>query len=318
MHIVIATAEPFGGYHLEPLDSLMESDNMNTYTFLIPYNSPIQGNGLSGANISHSLESLYTADRLIVTGGNYSSWTNSLAHNAKSLGIEVFHAELAYIGDDAPRKYLTPAPDRSAVMSVSSAEVIRKHFELDDTKISIMGSPQLDFVAPLASKNIATIPSLDSSNMLIVSSVSLPESSIALLVSAAEKLLEIGANVEVRTHPREDAEIWTSRGFTLSDRSKPVIEILSQTDYALAAAGSFNPMLYFAGIPTVSILAVNHENAPSAYTKLTGVSEDGQNILEESLWETAANKITNEQALAKYLFGEIGGSSKRVLDFWRS
>jgi hypothetical protein len=319
MKILIVTAEPFGGYHLEPLDKLMMADNSNSYQYLIPYPSPIQGNGLQGVEVTHDFTKLYEADRLIVTGGTYSAWTQSVAKNAEANEIPIIYTELAYIGDKKSKKYWYPTPSKVGVMSQASAELVSSFFEVSESKIEIFGSPQLDssFLVGLA-RNAKDSIQLEKSNILIVSSVSLPAAARNVLIEAAKEISKVGANVTVRIHPREDAEPWLQAGITLSDRSLKVETILESTDYAVASTGSFNPMLYFAEIPTVSILTANHNTSPSDYLKLTGVSKDGSDILNIDLWQTALDKLTSEQEYAEYLFGTPGGSAERVLKFWIS
>lgn len=319
MKVLVVTAEPFGGYHLEPLDNLILEDKSNTYKYLIPYPSPIQGNGLNGIETTHDFTKLYEADRLIVTGGTYSAWTQSVAKNAEAIGIPIFYIELAYIGDKKSTKYWYPTPSRVGVMSKLSAELASSFFDVEESTINILGSPQLDssFVVGRARKVKDNIE-LEKSNVLIVSSVSLPAAARNVLLESANKLKAAGANVSVRTHPREDVQPWVDAGVPLSDRGLKAETILASTDYAVASTGSFNPMLYFAKIPTVSILKANHSTSPSDYIKLTSISQDGSDISDTALWQQALNKLTTEQEYAEYLFGRPGGSAERVLNFWIS
>lgn len=317
MKIVLATAEPFGGYHLEPMDRLISEDSLNSYSYLIPYNSPIQGNGLRGVKVTSDFRELYDASRLIITGGAYSAWTQSVAQNAETYGIPILHTELAYISDIKSTTFLRPTPNKIGVMSDASAELAMSFFKVSRDMVSVVGSPQLDIAFSARRERQKLYPSAQS-KVLIVSSVGLPEISVRHLVAAAKLLAEAGCFISVRTHPREDTSPWVDAGLTLSDRSRSVKSILEETDFAIASTGSFNPMLYTAGIPTVSILQSNHVSAPSAYLSLTAVSEDGKDISSPQLWLEAVSKIGTEQQTAEYLFGTLGGSALRVLDFWRS
>ncbi len=315
MKIVIVTAEPFGGYHLEPLDSLL-GESVHDFYYLIPYRSPIQGNGLSGVQVVSDIDVIFDADRLVVTGGPYSAWTNAVALIAVGRGLEVIYSELAYVGDSVGSKSLSPIPARLASMSEESRFRVADAFGIEVGRVEIIGSPQLDFISSLQGERV--YKDLAEANVLIVSSVGLPSVALADLAAAGEVLMELGAYVSVRTHPREDVNFWLDRGFSLSPRDIQVVDVLKSVDYAVASTGSFNPMLFVAGIPTVSLPQCNHAGAPAVYTRLTSEIADPMLVADSTVWEFARDKLVSELDLAVYLFGSAEGSAKRMVDFWVS
>jgi hypothetical protein len=315
MRIVIVTAEPFGGYHLEPLDKLLAASSDEFY-YLIPYESGIQGNGLSGVKVVSDMNIVFSADRLVVVGGPYSAWTNAVARVASDAGKEILYSELAYIGDGIAGAIAKPLPSRLSAMSDGSRFRISSLFGVSPERVEVVGSPQLDLIGELRSER--TNRNLTEASLLIVSSVGLPLEALDYLTVAGEALSKLGASVLVRCHPREDARFWLDKGFKISLREENVVDVLRGTNYAIASTGSFNPMLFTAGIPTVSISQCNHIGAPSIYDRLTCQISDPVKVTDLSVWESAADKLYSELDFATYLFGQVGGSARRMLDYWSS
>lgn len=317
MQIVIVTAEPFGGYHLEPLLKDMLEDKLNNYTYLIPYQDSVQGSGLPGLTVSWSLESLYHADRLVITGGDYSAWTASIASVAKTLGIPILYTELAYIGDSPIGSSIGNRPDKAAAASVNSASKVASLFKLPPSEVIIVGAPRLDCLDVNSPIRVKPLIPVEASNVLIVSSVGLDEKT-QWLIDAAVALRKAGASAKVKPHPRESLSLWDKTGLQIVPGNADVKTLLEETDYAVISVGSFSPLLLSSGIPTVSILESNHLGAPKEFLPFMALSLNGSDILNLGLWEEARLNLSKGLQNLEQIIGPIGGSAQRIINFWKS
>lgn len=314
MLIVVATAEPFGGYHLEPLLNDMLKEKTHEFVYLTPDVNKLQGNGLKTISITSDLLILSQADKVIITGGLYSNWTKLVAEISKLYKKYLVYTELAYLSETNNVVEEKLKPDFFIAMSEHSSKLIAEAFNVDIKEIFVAGSPQLDCCYIPANRNINK--KVGASNVLIVSSVDLSIHALELLLLTARHIQNAGGAVTVRTHPRENIDFWTENGITVEDRSRNVYQSLASIDYAVASTGTFNAMLISSGIPIVSFNEANHMEAPKTYSKLTKVIESPEEVLNHETWLEAYKIMTKGKKLAEYLYGPRGNGSQKIINKW--
>lgn len=301
MKIVFLTAEPFGGYHLEPLtDELNKSGAEIVY--LIPYPTGVQGNGVP-FEVSDNIYELNDADRVVITGGTYTGWTLSAIEYLKKINKPFLYLELAYIGEET-KNLSWHQPEKALTVSEYSASILGEVWDRD--VIKVVGSPQLDFVPGLKKARLERIPS---NKVLIYSSVSSPDN-MAQLLKVAEGLLDEGYNLEVRTHPREDVSKWVDLGISISDRSQPLSEALVDIDYAVGVLGTFNSVLAASGLATAVVLESSNPGAPSEFISYTHIWKRDLSI-KENLERTYS--VSRSGRLSTPVTGPVGGSAFTIV-----
>lgn len=292
MHVVIATAEPLGAYHLTALSTAMDR-NPATFTHLIPYPQPTQGT--SAATPVADLDVLLRADRLVLSGGGFTPWTYAVALHARSVGIPVFLCELAYGTTD-------PYPlsvDRLAALSTATAVDLARNNASDLGDVVITGNPQLDNL-PDRSDN--------PTHVLLVSTSELDQRDPdGVLRRIGNQLLDEGRSVVVSLHPREDPRYWN--GFATD--SSAIAAAYSTA--ALAYPGSVWPVLACIGTPIVGVGPHAMRRAiPRAFTQLAGSwLTPGQPFDCAILHRAAPPPLEALSAVT----GPRGGSAERIVQF---
>jgi len=298
MLIVIATGEPRGAYHLEPLYGSMESSPSN-YTHLLPYPEPVQGRAWS--NVSSDPSIINRANLVVITGGGFTAWSELVALRSENLNIPWVVSELAY--GSQPDAATHPYPKALSSMSLAGAELFAAyhHFNLDE--VVITGTPLLDNL-PIWRPVVKRALILSSADAAI-------RDPSGVLKTIAHRLVNDGWQVFVRTHPREDQSAW--RGFTLDNSPTPAIAA-SSAEVVIGYPGSAHPICAAIGVPTVAVtptsdllfaLPPSHRTVIPTWIK--SFDELDLNFLNASSPSTV-----------EYVCGPIGGSAQRVVDFWIS
>lgn len=298
MHIVIATAEPRGAYHLAPLYTAFLASG-HRFTHLVPYPEPVQGAPWS--EISSDLGILEHADRVVLTGGGYTPWTELIAHRAQALGIPVIVSELAYGVSENLRP--RPRPSLLTAMSPAGAQVLSAYHQMPLDRIPITGTPLLDTLPAWA-----PVPS----RVLLLSSSEMSQRDPAsVLLAIAHRLRELGYEVLLRCHPREDRSVWD--GFPIDASPTPAIAA-STASVVIGYPGSAHPIVAALGVPLVAL-------APTEALRTALPPEQSRIIpnwisslaqLEPAL---AAASPANA-SLLEFVNGPLGGSAHRLVQHW--
>jgi hypothetical protein len=268
----------------------------------MPYPSGLQGNGLP-FKVSDNIYELNDADRIVISGGNYTGWTLFAIEYVKKLGKPFIYLELAYIGSET-KNLGWHQPSKALMSSEYSASIVSEVWDVETIKV--VGSPQLDFVPELLRQREGRELN---NRVLVYSSVSSPDG-LTQLKSVVSQLVEAGYQIEVRNHPREDVKPWIDMGAVLSDRSQSLTESLLGVDYAIGVLGTFNSVLAACKIPTSVVIESSNQGAPSEflpYTYLWNLKLEVGNNLENLLRSAAADKNSIP------VTGLIGGSANRIV-----
>lgn len=192
--VLLATAEPFGAYHLAPVFAHAAPPAGVSFVHLLPYPETVQGTAAVRSLAEFSL--LARADRLVLCGGGFSPWLELLAHHASSIGLPLYYTQLARHKNDIPQGLPIR---RATVWTEVEAEFFATVFT--DAEIRVVGNPILD------EPSIPT-PRVPGS-LLVLSTADPAKFDPALrLPKIAAALAAEGCKVQVRLHPRETGSVW--------------------------------------------------------------------------------------------------------------
>lgn len=303
MRVVVATAEPFGAYHLSALSREMRARDTVEFFHLIPY--PTYTQGRSAATPVADLSILDGADRLVLSGGGLTAWTHAVSAYARQSGLPLLMMELAY--GTTGRQPL--APDVCAAMSPAGAKVMAEAFAFPVEAIPVLGNPQLDEVVPWSAN---AVPSVNRPGpVLLVSTSELPTRDPAgTLRTLGHQLAREGYEVAVAPHPREDTSYWA--GFTLTR----VQETAHRCAVAMGYPGSVWAYLAAAGVPTVGV------SSGSTLDGLPQAVVDAASFWVKSAEDFVPSRLARACPAApdvvRELCGPVGGAASRVIDFFVS
>ena len=300
MHIVIATAEPRGAYHLAPLHRAFRASG-HRFTHLVPYPEPVQGTAWE--ETSSDLGVLDLADRVVLTGGGYTPWTELIAHRAHALGIPVIVSELAYGVSENLRD--RPRPTLLTAMSPAGALVLSSYHGVALDEVPVTGTPLLD-----------TLPVWEpvASRALLLSSAQMQDRDPdGLLQAIAARLRELGYDVIVRCHPREDHSVW--EGFTIDSSPTPA-QAARTAGVVIGYPGSAHPIVAALGVPVVGV-------APTEALR-NALPPEQSRIIPTWLYSLAdlepalGSAVPSDTALLEFVNGPLGGSAERLVEHWVS
>lgn len=300
MHIVIATAEPRGAYHLTPLKKAINA-SLHNFTHLTPYPEPLQGDVVT--SVSSTTACLDSADVVVVTGGAMNPWTELVAREANRLRVRVLYSELAWTR--AVRYDALPRVHAASALSPSSALRVGSMLNKPWRTVKVTGIPALD-----------DLPAYDPlpDSVLVLSTV---DHSVrdpdGVLLKAAAILRSSGRTVRVRCHPREDRSIWD--GYEVVE-SEPQTFSASKASLVIGYPGSAHVLAAAVGAPVISVEPTadfRHVLTPQEADLLASRPTTLQELLDSV--PTASPCDMNALFAAT---GPVGGASDRVLDFWTS
>lgn len=297
MNIVIATAEPRGAYHLAPLHAAMGA-SPHAFTHLIPYPEVVQG--APWRDTSSNPAVLEKADRLIVTGGGYSAWTELVAWRAADLGIPVLFTELAY--GQPPQGRALPVPTALSAMSPASARVHADYHRVPQESVAITGNPLLDALPRYRP---------EPRHAVILSTVDRDRfDPKGVLLAIAQRLRSDGWKIAVRPHPREDRTMW--EGFPLSTAGTPA-DSAANASVVLGYPGSAHLVAAAIGAPVIAVIPTAHADAlPAEHMRIMS----GVVRTTEGVDGVLSDARACDPALLGNVIGPIGGSAERIVDFW--
>lgn len=194
MLVLLATAEPFGAYHLAPVFAYATPSAGVSFLHLLPYSDTVQGSAAVRSLADFSL--LERADLLVLCGGGFSPWLELLARHAASIGLPLQYTQLARRGSSVP----SGLPVRRAtVWSELEADFFATRFPSADLRV--VGNPILDEPPTTTLRTPGSLLVLSTANPLAFDpQLHLPQIAAAL---AAD-----GHAVRVRLHPRETLVPW--------------------------------------------------------------------------------------------------------------
>ena len=297
MRIAIATAEPRGAYHLTPLAAAL-NESLTEFVHLVPYPESVQGEPV--VEVSSCLSVIETCDRVVVTGGTLSAWTELVCRYAASLNKPVMFTELAYVNNTTP---VTPrAPiNLATALSIDGADSVSKYLRMSD--VVVTGTPALDGL-PLWN------PVHKRALLLSTSDMTRRDPTLELLATGIA-LRQHGWDVRVRTHPREDRTPWDS--FNVVD-GETQAESAASAQVVIGYPGSAHVLAAAVGVPVIA-LSPNAVLA-SVFTERQAAAMSAHAQSATEVLDLIDSVRTPEPLLVEAVVGPIGGASRRIVDLW--
>ncbi|WP_308298929.1 hypothetical protein [Streptomyces sp. GESEQ-35] len=297
LRVLIATNEPWGTYHVQPL--LAEAVRRRwQVTQLVPDLSQITpGDPVPVA----TPDTAPAADLLVVTGAG--DWPLECAHRFARLPSTA--SSLAYLGpQEAPgARWLR---HRLRTITSSSPAEARAFGGYLGTRrrIRVVGSPQTD-----------TLPEHwpEPGLVLVLTSVTHSDDTggaapgTELLLAAAEQLAAAGRHILVGLHPREDPALWDR--YEIS--KVPSVRAAARAEAAIGIPGTVFPLVAAVGVPLVGCT----DPALSVPEYLLSVCSSTIDDPAEAVNAVAGARLPSPDILADAV-GPVGGSAARLLDAW--
>lgn len=193
--LLVATAEPFGAYHLSALAHGLGAESEGSeVVHLLPYDSPAQGRSpfrcVADAGV------LERADRVVVVGGGLSPWTELAARRAVALGVPLLYTQLAKFSSCFPGDI----PVRLATaFTAHEAEMFAAVWP--GASVRVTGSPLLD--EPFGAVR-------ETGRVLVLSTAEVRERDPGRVLPRLASELATTHPLAVRPHPREVPGFWGS------------------------------------------------------------------------------------------------------------
>ncbi|MHA6629760.1 hypothetical protein ACU61A_30340 [Pseudonocardia sichuanensis] len=297
LRVLIATNEPWGTYHAEPL--LAEAQRRGwTLTQLVPDLSEIDADEQVPVAVPGAFPE---ADLLVVTGAG--DWPADCL--ARLPALPVVASSLAYLlPQEAPRAGEVRSRARTATAS-SSAEAasFRAHLGLPG-EVRVVGSAQTDGLPERAA---------EPGTVLVLTSVTREDATGAaapgaqLLLDSARHLAAVGRRVVVGLHPREDRALWSE--YEISP--VPSVRASAAAEVAIGIPGTVFPLVAAVGTPLVGCVDPALEVPDYLRAVCSAVIDDAA---------AAVATVDSARPLAPDALtaavGPIGGSAGRLLDVW--
>lgn len=296
--LTIITAEPLGAYHLAPMYDEMRV-RKSIFTHLVPYPEKLQGEPWQ--NISSTLSSVKSSDKVILAGGGFSAWSEAVLAFANKLALPIYISELAY--GSFTKKPADIEINKVSVLSPVNMKIICDTLSISQKRVYVTGSPQV----LLSRKQKGGVVLLLSTSDMIARDRS------ANLIKVAEYLQRNNITYLVRTHPREDRSIWY--GHPLSN-TPLLIDDLSNSEFVVAYSGTPSLNVVASGVPLINLEPNDSfTNAiPRIYKSiLPNSARNFEEVITLLHNYTIPNKVVIET-----LLGNNENAAKNIVDFWES
>ncbi|MEU3273803.1 hypothetical protein ABZ639_23445 [Saccharomonospora sp. NPDC006951] len=296
-HIAVATNEPWGTYHVEPLLAEFARRRWKL-TQLVP--------DLEGVDPETEVDvstpgRFRHPDLLVLTGAG--EWPVSCALRFPLSPLAA--SSLAYLGPERAPLARTVRRRLRTVTSSSraEAEAFGGYLGVGRGRVRVVGSPQTDSLPRRAPE-----PDL----VLVVTSVTRSDTGgnapgTELLLAAAERLAAAGKRILVGLHPREDRGLWER--YEISE--EPTVTASAKAEAAIGIPGTVFPIVTAVGTPVIgcvdpalkvpdyllSVCSSTIEDPGEAVTAIESAALPGQRIITDAV-------------------GPVGGSAVRLLDAW--
>ncbi|GAA0926731.1 hypothetical protein GCM10009559_12030 [Pseudonocardia zijingensis] len=298
LRVLIATNEPWGTYHAEPLPAEAQRRGW-TLTQLVPDRTEIDADEPVPVAVAGEFPE---ADLLVVTGAG--DWPADCL--AQLPDLPVVASSLAYLApQEAPRAAEVRARVGAATAS-SQAEAtsFRAHLGLDGD-IAVVGSAQTDDL-PARSPEPGTVLVLTSVTRADATSAAAPGAQ--LLLDSARRLAEAGRRVVVGLHPREDRALWSE--YEISP--VPSVRASAAAEVAIGIPGTVFPLVAAVGTSLVGCVDPALDIPGYLRDVCSAVIDDPA---------AAVPAVDGARPLAPDALtaavGPVGGSAARLLDAWR-
>lgn len=303
MDVVVVTAEPRGAYHLAPLASSFKRTHAR-FTHLVPYPEPVQGPVAEAVTVTADYGVLDNCDRLVVTGGKFSAWTEFVARRAVGLGVPVVFSELAYVTTGlVPRTPLFF--EQVTALSPNGAECVSRYLQVPRSSVFVSGTPALDG-APEWEPNereVVLFSTVDAAN----------RDPSFLLRSSALMLQEEGWSVRVRVHPREDVSYW--QGFSIvSEETVPVSA--ARASVVVGYPGTAMVLALAVGVPVVSVAPTEELRQVLTARQRAAIAQHPESVT--AVVDAVKCAQRPKPKLVAPLVGPLGGSGDRIVGVWSS
>lgn len=298
LRVLIATNEPWGTYHAEPLLAEVRSRGW-TLTQLVPDRSEIDADETVPVALPGAFPE---ADLLVVTGAG--DWPADCL--AQLPDMAVVASSLAYLlPEEAPRAAEVRARLRGATAS-SSAEAVSFRTCLGfDGDVRVVGSARTDAL-PVRTPEPGTVLVLTSVTRADATGAAAPGAQ--LLLDSARSLADAGKRVVVGLHPREDRALWSD--YEISP--VPSVRASAAAEAAIGIPGTVSPQVAAVGTPLVGCM----DPALEIPDYLRGVCSA---VIDDAT--AAVPAVRDVRPLAPDVLtaavGPVGGSATRLLDAWR-
>ncbi|MDO0934040.1 hypothetical protein QQY66_20970 [Streptomyces sp. DG2A-72] len=297
LRVLIATNEPWGTYHVQPL--LAETRRRRwSVTQLVPDLSRITpGEPVPVA----TPDTAPAADLLVVTGAG--DWPLECAERFARLPSAA--SSLAYLGpQEAPGA--RQLRHRLRTITSSSPAEARAFAGYLGTRrrIRVVGSPQTDTLPEHRPE-----PGL----VLVLTSVTHPDDTggsapgTELLLAATAQLAASGRRILVGLHPRENPAFWDR--YEIS--KVPSIQAAARAEAAIGIPGTVFPLVAAVGVPLVGCT----DPALTVPEYLLSVCSSTIDDPAEAVRAVTGARLPSPDVLADAV-GPIGGSAARLLDVW--
>lgn len=259
MNILVATAEPHGSYHLKNLETEIKKSE-HIFKHLIPY--PEKSQGTPYIETTSNIEELYKADRIIIIGDIFTTWSELVAQRAVNLGKEIIISQIPY-GYTYNNRYLPRANGYTATSKIG-ALFMTKYHSVDLSDIIITGHPENNKKINYNNKSKKVL-------LLTTKTDRYEKYQYDITKDLIDKLTSKGYEITIRTHPREDEMLYknlTNNKVKLS-KDKSLYHEANEHKFAVGVPGSAHMTLISLGLPVISYDPENKiNNLPSEYQKI--------------------------------------------------
>ncbi|GAB3418408.1 hypothetical protein [Flindersiella endophytica] len=300
MRVLIATNEPWGTYHVEPL--LAEAARRRwQLTQLVPDYSQISPDDPVPVATPDDAP---RADLLVVAGAG--DWPADCARRFRlRTRLPLAASGLAYLGP-AEAPLAGELRDRLRVRTAASPAAARAFAGYLGThrKVRVVGSPQTDNL-PVRRPEAGLV--------LVLTSVTYPDDTgsaapgTQLLLDSAARLRAAGKRILVGLHPREDRSLWEQ--YEIS--AVPSLEASARAEAAIGIPGTVFPLVAAVGTPLVGCVDPAL-NVPDYLLSVCSSTIDDATLAEDAVAEAELPDAKTLEAAV----GPIGGSAARLLDAW--
>jgi hypothetical protein len=298
MRVLIATNEPWGTYHVEPL--LGEARRRGwTLTQLVPDRSEIDADEQVPVATPGAFPE---ADLLVVTGAG--DWPADCL--AQLPDLPVVASSLAYLPSQEAQRAGEVRARASVATASSSAEAasFRAHLALAGD-VRVVGSAQTDDL-PRREPEPGTVLVLTSVTRADATGAAAPGAQ--LLLDSARRLAESGKRVVVGLHPREDRALWSA--YEISPvRSVPAS---AMAEVAIGIPGTVFPLVAAVGTPLIGCVDPALE-VPGYLRDVCSALIDDPGAAVPAV--DGARPLAPDALTA--VVGPVGGSAGRLFDAWR-
>ena len=298
MNIVIVTSEPRGAYHISSLHTEMGIRD-STFTHLVPYPEDLQGK--PWVNVSSSLSTIDSSDKVILAGGGFTAWSEAVLRYAFSINKPIYLSELAYGSFlNLPKNLLI---NKFSVLTPTNKDILIKNLSIDSSSVVVTGSPQMIDKAT-TSNDIVLLLSTSDANIRD------PEFHLR---NIATHLKENNTHYLVRTHPRENRSFWEGHNLSYSSELESDLE---KAKLVIGYPGTPSLIVIANGIPLINLSPNDSFQGiiPKEYNSLVVNNAADANSAISLLDKTQlpGSKVINE------LLGFYPNAAKNIVDYWES